>query len=181
MRESTIRPTGVERFFGEDEIIVTKTDRRGIVRYANETFLRISGYDECDIVGHPHNVIRHPDMPRCIFKLLWGAIEGGREIFAYVVNLAADGAHYWAFAHVTPSFAADGSIVGYHSNRRCPERAAVAQVQALYRDLAAEERAHSHPVRAVEASTAALDAVLAAHGRTYDEFVWDLTGAGASR
>ena len=59
-------------------------------------------------------------MPRCVFKLLWNTIDQGEEIFAYVVNLAGSGDHYWVFAHVTPSFDSEGNIIGYHSNRRPP-------------------------------------------------------------
>ena len=121
MRVSHVRPTGVERTFGEDEIIVSKTDAKGIIRYANGVFLRVSGYEEADVLGQPHNIIRHPEMPRCIFRLLWDTIASGEEIFAYVLNLAADGAHYWVFAHVTPSFGPRGEIIGYHSNRRLPD------------------------------------------------------------
>ena len=62
--------TGVERFFFDDEIIVSKTDTRGVITYANEVFLRLSGYTEEELLGRPHSIIRHPDMPRCVFKLL---------------------------------------------------------------------------------------------------------------
>ncbi|MGE5764846.1 MAG: PAS domain-containing protein [Mycobacterium leprae] len=112
MKPGLVRPSGVERTFGEDEIIVTKTDPRGVITYANRVFLRVSAYDEPDVIGQPHNLIRHPGMPRTVFQLLWDTIRGGREMFAYIVNLAADGAHYWVFAHVTPSFGPAGRIVG---------------------------------------------------------------------
>ena len=79
--------------------------------------------------GQAHNIIRHPDMPRCVFDLLWKTIAGGEEIFAYVKNMAKNGDHYWVFAHVTPTFDAGGRIMGYHSNRRVPERGAVATLE----------------------------------------------------
>jgi len=104
-------PSGVERTMAEDELIVSKTDTRGIMTYVNDVFLRVSAYPESEVLGQPHNMIRHPDMPRCVFKLLWDTIKSGQEIFAYVVNLAADGAHYWVFAHVTPSFDTTGRVV----------------------------------------------------------------------
>src|SRR5262245_21896843 len=116
MRPPHIQPTGQERFFGADEIIVSKTDLRGHLTYANDVFLRVSAFAEDEVVGKPHNLIRHPDMPRCVFKLLWETISGGDELFAYIVNLAQDGAHYWVLAHVTPSVGLDGRVVGYHSN-----------------------------------------------------------------
>jgi PAS domain S-box-containing protein len=173
MRATQTRPTGAERTFGADEIIVTKTDPRGVITYANEVFLRMSALTEADAVGQPHNLIRHPDMPRVVFKLLWDTLADRQEIFAYVQNLAADGAHYWVFAHVTPSIAADGRLVGYHSNRRSPHRDVVAQVSRLYDRLRAAEQREPTAKAAVEAGEQALREELG--GRTYDEFVWALT------
>ena len=126
MRLTQVRPTGTERTFSPGELIVTKTDPRGVITYANDVFLRMSALTEAEAVGQPHSLIRHPDMPRAVFKLLWDTLQERREIFAYVVNLAADGAHYWVFAHVTPSYDETGRVVGYHSNRRVPSRAAIA-------------------------------------------------------
>ena len=108
MKATQVRPTGTERTFGEDEIIVTKTDLRGVLTYANDVFLRISALTEDEAIGQPHSLIRHPDMPRAVFKLLWDTLKERKELFAYVVNLASDGAHYWVLAHVTPSFDAGG-------------------------------------------------------------------------
>jgi PAS domain S-box-containing protein len=174
LRASMARPTGRERLFGADEIIVSKTDPKGIITYANEVFLRVSVYDEADVVGRPHNLIRHPDMPRAIFALMWDVLASGREIFAFVQNLASDGEHYWVLAHVTPTFGPGGAIIGYHSNRRLPDRAAVAKVAATYADLRAVERRHSAPREALAASTARLTEILAAAGLTYDEYFWSL-------
>ena len=175
MRAPNVVPTGVERTFGDDEIIVSKTDAKGRLTYANSVFLRVSAYAEADVIGQPHSLIRHPEMPRTIFKLMWETIQSGREIFAYVNNLAADGAYYWVFAHVTPSFDSQGSIVGYHSNRRSPDRDAVRQIDALYAALRAEEATHSRPADAMAASGALLTTELAARGMTYDEFVWSVS------
>ena len=177
MRPSDIRPSGVERSFGQDELIVTKTDVQGRLTYCNDVFLRVSAYPEHEMLGQPHSMIRHPDMPRAVFKLLWDTLLDGREIFAYVVNLAGDGAHYWVLAHVTPSADASGKVVGYHSNRRVPSRRALEAIRPLYRQLLAEEARHSRPADAVAASTALLEATLASAGQSYDEFLWSLAGA----
>ena len=67
--------TGKEAFFGDDEIIVSKTDLKGHITYANDVFLKIAGYTEAEVLGRPHNLIRHPDMPRCVYKLLWDTIS----------------------------------------------------------------------------------------------------------
>lgn len=180
MRPGSVMPTGVERVFGHEEVIVTKTDRKGRIIYANNVFTRVSGYSESESLGQPHSLIRHPDMPRCVFKLLWDTIEDGHEIFAYIVNLAQDGASFWVFAHVTPSFGADGQIVGYHSNRRSPAKDAVREVQALYTRLLAEEKRHRRPADAIEASTGLLTEFLAEQGMSYDEFVWSLANRRAA-
>lgn len=174
MRKSDVQPTGIERTFRDDEIIVSKTDTRGRLTYVNDVFLRVSAYPESELIGKPHNVIRHPDMPRCVFKLLWDTIADGRELFAYVVNMAGDGAHYWVLAHVTPTFGRDGGIVGYHSNRRTASREALDRIEPLYAELLREEKRHPHPPDAVAASSALLQRKLDDLGLTYDQFVWSL-------
>ncbi len=167
-------PTGNERFFGSDEIIVSKTDTKGIITYANGVFLRVAGYDEEELLGRPHNLIRHPDMPRCVFKLLWDRLQRREEVFAYVVNLAKNGDHYWVFAHVTPSVDRDGQVVGYHSSRRSPERSAVAKAAALYQALLAEESLHSDRRQGMLAGEQVLLDELAKIGMPYEEFVFTL-------
>jgi PAS domain S-box-containing protein len=166
----------VERTLGDDELIVTKTDPQGRLTYANEVFLRMSALREDEAIGQPHNIIRHPEMPRAVFKLLWDTLGEQREIFAYVLNLALDGAHYWVFAHVTPSLGADRRLAGYHSTRRRPDLSAVSTISEIYAGLRAEERRHDSPVAALDASSAQLARLLADRGQTYDEFVWSITG-----
>lgn len=167
--------TGVERRFSPDDIIVTKTDMGGRIIYGNPTFLRISNLTEREALGQPHNLIRHPDMPAAVFRLLWNTIHQGKEIFAYVINRATNGDHYWVFAHVTPTFGADGAITGYHSNRRVPDPSVIAEtIQPLYRELIGEERRHTSKARAIDASTARLTELLAAKGLDYERFVFSL-------
>ena len=169
-RDATL--TGRERTFGDDEIIVSKTDLKSRMTYCNGVFLRIAGYAEAECLGEPHSMIRHPDMPRCVFKLLWDTIESGREIFAYVVNRAKNGDYYWVLAHVTPSRDSSGNIVGYHSNRSMPERSVVDTIIIpLYRDLLAIERAGSDRKIGMQNSTEALLRLLHERGVEYDRFV----------
>jgi len=108
MARQDVPLTGVERFFDADEVIVSKTDLKGRITYANRVFQRVAGYGEAELMGAPHSIVRHPAMPRCVFKLLWDTLEAKQEIFAYVINRARNGDHYWVFAHVTPSFDAGG-------------------------------------------------------------------------
>lgn len=165
---------GNERRFRDDEIIVTKTDPQGRMVYCNDVFLRISGYSERELIGQPHNLIRHPAMPRTIFKVLWDAISQGKEVFAYVVNRCKSGDYYWVFAHVTADRDEAGTIVGYHSNRRVPEPAALAAIQPLYARLREEEERHPDRNAGMEAASALLTSILAEKGVSYDQFVLGL-------
>lgn len=179
MTAPTIQPTGREVFFDKEEIIVSKTDLKGIVTYANDVFLRIAGYTEEEALGQAHNFIRHPDMPKCVFQLLWDTIQAGEEIFAYVVNLAKNGDHYWVLAHVTPTFGPAGELIGYHSSRRVPERSAVDAVTGIYAELMAIEAQHTSMKEGIQAATAALLEKLAGLELSYPEFVFSLQGASA--
>jgi len=171
---ATASLTGRERTFPDDEIIVSKTDRGGRLTYVNDVFLSVSGYTEDEVITRPHSIIRHPEMPRCIFKLLWDTIQAGQEIFAYVNNRAKSGDHYWVFAHVTPTRNLQGDIVGYHSNRRSPRRGALAKVVPLYAALLAIEANAADRAHGLEASLQHLTALLAREGKTYEQFVFDL-------
>jgi PAS domain S-box-containing protein len=170
-----ITPTGREISFHEDEIIVSKTDLKGRITYANDVFLRVSGFCESEVLGKPHNLIRHPAMPRCVFDLLWKTIQGGSEMFAYVLNLAKSGDGYWVFAHVTPSRDATGACVGFHSNRRVPHADALEKVRPLYAQLLDVERRAGDPRAAIEASSEMLASTLGAAGTDYERFVFGLT------
>jgi PAS domain S-box-containing protein len=174
MRIQKVRPTGVECFFSEDEIIVSKTDARGIITYANDVFQRVAGYTEEELLGQPHNLIRHPEMPQSVFRYLWLTIAAGKEVFAYVVNQARNGDHYWVFAHVTPTFDSTGRITGYHSNRRVPSRAAIEKIRPIYALLLAEERKYSNPEDGMKAALGLLVGHLGSLGMEYDEFVFSL-------
>lgn len=166
--------TGVERTFSDDEVIVSRTDIKGRITYCNRVFMHLAGYKEEDLLGQPHSIIRHPAMPRCVFKLLWDTVSSGKEIFAYVINRSANGDHYWVFAHVTPTFNPAGQIVGYHSARRNPKRSAVAKVEDLYKALLAEEARHASSKEGMQASFQMVVDLLTKNGISYDEFVFSL-------
>jgi len=166
--------TGKEIILDDDTLIVSKTDPHGRITYVNRTFIEISRYPEIRLLGAQHSVIRHPDMPRCVFKLLWDSVTAGREIFAYVVNRASDGDHYWVVAHVTPSFSEDNRIIGYHSNRRKADPPSIARIEAIYGDLARIERQAADSKLGLRQSFQALTDMLANKGMEYDEFVLSL-------
>ncbi|GER07628.1 transcriptional regulator [Iodidimonas muriae] len=163
---------GSERILAQDEIIVSKTDTKGRILYANRTFLSIADYEERELLDKPHNIIRHPDMPRTIFKVLWDHIRDGKEVFSYIKNSAKNGDYYWVFAHVTPTFGEAGRVVGYHSNRRAPERAAITDMTRLYRELCTVEAAQGGRKEGLAAGEGLLNDKLKAAGMTLDEFVF---------
>lgn len=169
-RETSL--TGHERFFDDDDLIVSKTDLKGHITYCNPLFLKLADYAEKELLHQPHSIIRHPDMPRSIFKRLWETVESGKEIFAYVVNRSRNGDHYWVNAHVTPSFDSNGQIIGYHSNRRTPVRSILEEkVMPLYASILKEEQKHDDRKAGMQAGYAMLESILKDHGVGYDEFV----------
>jgi PAS domain S-box-containing protein len=169
---SSPAPSDRERFFPENEIIVSKTDLKGRLTYCNKTFCNIAGYGEAELIGKPHSILRHPDMPRAVFKLLWDTLTARQEVFAYVKNMTKFGDFYWVFAHVTPSFGRDGAVLGYHSNRRVPKRAAIERVIVpLYAQISAAEAQHKNGKEALAAGVDCLSGTLAAQRVPYDQFV----------
>ena len=174
MSRNSAPPTGHERFLAHDDIIVSKTDLKGHITYANRAFLEIADYTEAEVLGKPHNLIRHPGMPRTVYHLLWERIQAGREIFAYVKNLCKNGDHYWVFAHVTPSFGGNGEIVGYHSSRRAPDRPAIEEIERLYARLGTAEASAPRPKEALVRGRAELDAALEEIGLGYEQFCFSI-------
>jgi len=165
-----ITPTTVERKMREDDFIVSKTDLKGRLTYGNRIFIEFSGYSEAELLGSQHNIVRHPDMPRAVFKLLWDTIQGGKEFFGYVKNMALDGSYYWVLANVTPSYDESRQMIGFLSVRRKPREEAVKAIEPVYKAmLAAEKRAGAKD--AIAASTQVLNDLLAQKGMAYEEFV----------
>lgn len=167
------RPTEVERVLREDDFVVSKTDLQGHITYGNRIFIELSGYTEAELLGAPHSLIRHPDMPRGVFRLLWTEIQAGRETWAYVKNLARDGSFYWVLAHVTPSRDSQGHTIGYYSIRRRPDPRALRAVEPLYAAMRAAEAGKS-PLEAASASFQVLQSHLAQVGLSYGEFLHTL-------
>lgn len=170
-----IRPTRHEVTFSPDEIIVSKTDLKGRITYANKTFATVAGYSRAELMGAPHSIIRHPDMPRAVFKLLWDRLAEQKEVFAYVKNMARTGDYYWVFAHVTPSYDAAGAVIGYHSNRRVPDRRIVGSViEPIYGELSAIENSHANAKEGLRASFARLLDIVKSKASSYDELIFSL-------
>ena len=174
MTKYAVQPTGREVFFDDEGIIVSKTDLKGRITYANDVFIDVAGYSEAELLGQPHSIVRHPDMPRCVFKLLWDVLQERQEIFAYVKNMTKHGDHYWVFAHVTPSLNDKGEIISYHSNRRVPTREALAKIEPIYQALLAEENRHANAKEGMNAAFAVMVDTIKNTGMAYEEFVFTL-------
>lgn len=126
--------------------LVSTTDLKGRITYCNPTFIEVSGYTREELLGQPHNLIRHPDMPEEAFRDLWATVSSGRPWSACVKNRRKNGDHYWVFANVTPLME-NGKPVGYMSVRSVPERDEVARAEALYRKMNAARRDGSPAMR----------------------------------
>lgn len=162
-------PNSHEIILQTGNFIVSKTDLNGKIIYGNKYFIKISGYEENELIGAPHSILRHPDMPRIVFKLLWERIKNKEEIFAYVKNMSKDGSYYWVFANVTATLDANGTIRDFHSVRRKPSDKAMEVIPQLYEKLLSAERNGG-----IEASKTLLFKILNDKGISYDEFVLTL-------
>lgn len=159
-----------ESFFPENKLIVSKTDTKGCIVYGNDVFIEISGFQEHELLGKQHNIVRHPDMPRAVFKLLWDTLQAGDEFNGYVKNLCKDGGFYWAFASVAPSHNESGQLIGHHSVRRKPNTEALSTIKTLYNQMLSAEQ-HAGSKDAITTSSAVLNTLLTDKGVSYDQFV----------
>jgi len=116
--------------------IVSETDEKGRITFANDYFQEVSGYTQEELIGQPHNIVRHPDMPKVVFKLLWETIKQGKNINAVVKNLAKDGRYYWIFTEFEIRKDTDtGEIIGYHASRKKISRHVIEIIADLYAKL----------------------------------------------
>ncbi len=150
----------------QEDFIVSKTDLKGRLTYVNQIFMEMAGYSEEELLGKPHNIVRHPEMPKAVFKLLWNMVQNKEEIFAFVINKTKNGDAYWVYANVTASLNRQGQIIGYYSVRRKPNEDALKLIQPLYKKMLQAERSGG-----VEAGTKLLLDLLKEKGVDYNEFI----------
>ncbi len=160
-----------EQMVREQDFLVSKTDTKGIIKYANQPFIEITGFCERDLIGKNHNIIRHPTMPGGVFRLLWSTISSGQEYFAYIKNISKDGSFYWVYANVTPSYDSQGKIVGYYSVRRAPKRTAIQDVEKIYMQLLEVEKKYSNRKEAARVSMEFLLDFFEHHNTNYEKFI----------
>lgn len=153
----------------DNDFIVSKTDLTGKITYCNKIFMEMAEYTEAELLGKPHSIVRHPDMPKAVFKYLWTTIGKKEEVFAYVVNKTKENNHYWVFTNVTASLDDNGNKIGYYSVRRKPNPKALETIIPLYKKMIEIEKSSG-----VDASFKLLTDILAEKGVSYDELIISL-------
>ncbi len=152
-----------------NQYIVSKTDTKGIITYVNDYFMKISGYTQSEMIGQPHNIIRHPDMPRVMFKLLWKNISAGKDMHAVIKNRAKNGKYYWVFTAFDIHYDKDNNIDGYTAYRRGVNNRTIKKIGKLYSKLLEIEEQEG-----TKASEKYLKKFLDKKDMSYDQYVWSL-------
>lgn len=170
MKRTTVQLLDSSREFRAHEMFFSRTNAKGIIQASNDVFVRISGYSKAELFGQPHNIIRHPDVPRAVFRLVWDYLAEGKAVAGYVKNLAADGHYYWVVALIAPM---EG---GYLSVRFKPTSTLHPVVESLYRDMRSiEVAAHERGVDGEGCMNLAAEKLVAALGELgfadYDAFM----------
>ncbi|MBW6488367.1 PAS domain-containing protein [Sulfurimonas sp.] len=159
----------MQKEMAENDFIVSKTDLTGKITYCNKIFMNMAEYSEDELLGKPHSIIRHPDMPKAVFKFLWDTIPTKQEVFAFVVNKTKNNNHYWVYTNVTASVDKNGKIIGYYSVRRKPNPKALEVIIPLYKEMIRVEKSEG-----VGASFKVLMDILQEKGIGYDELIISL-------
>ena len=127
-----------EEYAFEKGLIVSSTDLKGIITYANRKFCEIAGYSKDELIGKNHNIVRHPDMPKAAFQELWDTIKGKKEWTGIVKNLRSDGRYYWVYSHISPLVVND-EITGYTAARRPASATEIEEIVPVYKDMLEKE------------------------------------------
>jgi len=173
--KTNITPNNNERKLADEDFIVSKTDTTGRITYANRIFMEICGYEEDELLGVQHNIIRHPDMPRGVFRFMWDTLKAGDEFFGFAKNLCADGGYYWVFADITPDYDKNGKLKGYYSVRRKPPQSALDVLIPVYKEMLTIENSASTKKKAPDESIAYLvDVVSQSGAKSYNNLVLNL-------
>ena len=169
-----IIPNNNEKKLGDEDFIVSKTDTTGRITYANRIFMEIAGYPEHELLGIQHNIIRHPEMPRGVFRFMWDTLKAGDEFFGFAKNLCADGGFYWVFVNITPDYDKSGKLQGYYSVRRKPPQAALNVLIPIYKEMLAIEKRSSAKEAPDKSIAYLVDVVSQSGAKSYDSLVLNL-------
>jgi len=170
MAEETPYLSGKQIKLNKMKSILSRTDLRGNIEYCNKYFIEISGYTEQELIGSPHNIIRHPEMPRVIFKMMWDRLKQHKDILAVVKNRAKNGDHYWVTTLFETKYnPIDKRPEGYLALRRAAPENAIREMEALYKKLLEIEKQ-----KGMSASESYLLEFLAKKGKDYDTYIHDV-------
>jgi len=134
------KPTPIDREYTfEDGLIISSTDKKGIITYANKKFCEISNYSKSELVGQSHNILRHPDMPKDVYRELWDNLKNEKEWTGVVKNLRKDGKYYWVYSYITP-ITIGGEVIGYTAARRPASASEIEEILPVYTNLLANEK-----------------------------------------
>lgn len=128
-----------EEYLYEGRVIISQTDLKGVITFANRKFCEISAYTAKELVGSQHNIIRHPDMPRAAFKKMWDTIQSGQVWNGLVKNLRSDGLYYWVDTEISPIYDEKNNITGYIAARKPASRKNIQEYEEVYKKMLEEE------------------------------------------
>jgi len=148
------------------DIIVSKSDEEGNITYGNPIFVKISGYGKEELIGAPHSILRHPDMPKTIFKYLWDRLKDKKEVKVFVKNRSKNGDFYRVYATIRPALNPDGTLRNYTSTRRRSNPKAWEILEPLYKEMRELEEAQG--IEKAEARL--LDFIKEQGGNSLDDF-----------
>ena len=120
-------------------VMITETDKAGIITYANRKFRELTGYTKEELIGSPHNINRHPDMPKAAFQELWETIKGGNYWEGFVKNITAEGKYYLVVVWIKPKLDDNGEIIGYIAGRKIPDRDMLERALTQYKAMKLDE------------------------------------------
>lgn len=165
------RPIAIDKeiVFSKKKFIVSKTDINGNITFINKNFCDISGYTEEELIGVPHNIIRHSDMPRAIFYLIWNSLLRGEPVSGVLKNLAKSGEYYWVVADFDVKKNASGEIESFTAFRRAAPNQVIDTIEELYHTMLKIENK-----RGMEGSLSYFEAFLEEKEMSYDEFLEEL-------
>jgi len=115
--------------------LISETNTKGIITYGNRKFFEMTGYTKDEIIGQPHNILRHPDMPQAAFEQMWRTVKSGTIWEGYVKNLRKDGKYYWVIVNIVPKLDDSGEIIGYIASRKVPDREKIKAVEQSYKQM----------------------------------------------
>ena len=138
--EKIIQPEPTDEYKDYDgSTMITETDLDGIITYANRNFVEFNGYTRKELIGLPHSIVRHPDVPKGVFKAMWKIIKAKKVWRGYIKNLCRDGSYYWALVYVQPKLNDAGEHIGYISNRKDAYPKSIKYAEEKFKELFDDE------------------------------------------